>query len=654
MLSVRKTISLTAGFRVGDAVSSDHVPPKMKQLIATLVLLGRKGVGRNRLCELLWPESPPQQARASLRQGLSWLRKLFNGSAIQIEVNGNQVAIRGPSEAVDLWEIEDSLSSDPFDPDRAMAIYNRDLFADLELGGELREVLHAERLGLHKKIVEQLSFDEPSLAPEQVAEFARRVLTIDPSEERAHRALIRLHLADGDTAAAQAQLQECRRVLRASFNASPSPQTLELFLEAADPGAGHRADASASVGNAADAALESIERLPSIVVLPFDFFGSGDEAPLSEILCEEITNEMSRFSDFFVISRRSGKVAAERFSSISEIGRELGADMVLEGSIRRHNGMLKVGASLTDTAKEHKKWSQTYQEPFDQSMKAIDRIVAKIAGSVWNPVYLSQQSEVSLRRSPKLAAYSKVVRGLNKLVTLSPAETDEAIRHFHAAKLLDPESARASGLYAWALCRRVMYCWGDVTPELRSECERNANKAVQLSGNDPLALLAASVAYSFLGCSQSHVGELLDRSLELNPNNSWTWMRKGWHFNHIGDGARGAAAFERSRDLSPFDPFLSATLLGWAMSLTMLGDYKAALAIRLSGARHAPEAEWGGHNLAGLYYLNGEMDLARETMRRAVERFPEFTLEEFRRKRPAAYVRQLEPLMKAFKELGMP
>jgi TolB-like protein len=134
---------------------------------------------------------------------------------------------------------------------------------------------------------------------------------------------------------------------------------------------------------------------PSIAVLRFetltaeagqDYFGDG--------LAEDLITSLSRFSNLCVISRNSSFAYSARHSDISQIGRELNARYIVEGSVRREATRLRVTARVLDAKRQSVIWAQTYDRPLDSVFEVQDDLTRNIVGAL-----ISNVSRVELARS---------------------------------------------------------------------------------------------------------------------------------------------------------------------------------------------------------------------------------------------------------------
>ncbi|HUF82487.1 MAG TPA: AAA family ATPase, partial [Burkholderiales bacterium] len=207
---------------------------KAEALLAYLALAPRSGHARDTLTGLLWGESSDRSARASLRQTLFLIGKSFNRDTLVTE--GRTVALAPGALDVDVVEFERcSASGDIEALNRAAGLYRGELLAGLALNEPaFEEWLLAERERLRERAIEATvrlvtAFGESS--GDQAIQAALRLTALDPLEESAHRALMRLYANAGRRAAALRQYQSCVGILQRELAAEPAPETQALYRD---------------------------------------------------------------------------------------------------------------------------------------------------------------------------------------------------------------------------------------------------------------------------------------------------------------------------------------------------------------------------------------------------------------------------------------
>ena len=180
--------------------------------------------------------------------------------------------------------------------------------------------------------------------------------------------------------------------------------------------------------------------------MPFENLGSDpDRAYLADGLTEEIIAWLGQVDPdrLSVVSRISATLARREAKSLGEIGRELGADYLLESSIRAESGRVRITAKLIRARDQVQVWSQLYNRELTSMLGLQQELGAGIAEQIRFRLSPERFEELA-RRAPRVAAaYDEYLRGLTFANQRTPATTQKAIEHYERATALDPEYALA-------------------------------------------------------------------------------------------------------------------------------------------------------------------------------------------------------------------
>ena len=211
---------------------------KAQALLAYLAMRPGRAHPRARLATLLWGDTGDEQARSSLRQTLLVLRRAVSSvKPAPLAVDTRTVAINAAAVEVDVAEFEQALARGSAQAmERAVALYQGDFLDGFDLKEsafdrwlvEQRERLRAAALDVLAKLLAQ---KQKAGRTEGAIETATRLLALDPTQETAHRALMRLHVGQGRRTAALRQYQHCVTVLRRELDVEPEADTKALYQE---------------------------------------------------------------------------------------------------------------------------------------------------------------------------------------------------------------------------------------------------------------------------------------------------------------------------------------------------------------------------------------------------------------------------------------
>ncbi len=610
---------------------------KSSLLFAAMILAGRRGHRRELLSEIFWPGRGDAQARNSLRQALADIRRWFptsNNASIYIEADQETVTLIARPDEADVWLFEQKFADGgAADLTVAADLYRGDILAGEAVPDGLGEWFAPYQSRYQHKalqLVERLSLalTDVGSADEAACEgLAERLLASDQTAEAAHRALMRIHANRGHENAALRQFELCRAALEKHLDAEPEAQTklLAASLQSREH-AGYQQ--TKPVPGAAFPVLLRRHDRPSVAVMPFDNLGVPDDAYFADGVVEEITAALSRVRDFFVIARQSAFTYKGRFVDIHEVGKELGVDYVVEGTVRRGGDRLRISVQLVDAETRTQLWSERYEGALRDVFEFQDRIAGQVAGAI-RPAIRNAEIELAKSKPPaSLRAYDLVFRAYPDLWGRSKEANYRAIGLLREAIAIDPAYGRAHALLAWCHAANAAYLWSaDQDRDLEE-----AVAAVESAGSvndDPTALAAAGAAMSIAG-DQKHAATLIGQALALDPNNAWVWARFGWIAIYMGDASRATERFETAMTLSPMDPQAFNMKIGMAASIAMAGSPSQAMEIARELINSHPDVSILYRYLAAWSAMSGEFEIAGWAARKLLATQPDFTIERYR------------------------
>ena len=368
---------------------------------------------------------------------------------------------------------------------------------------------------------------------------------------------------------------------------------------------------------------------PSIAVLPFDNM-SGDAAAdlIADGLVEEITATLSRIRDFTVIARNSAYAYRGKARDVREVSRELGVRYVLEGSLRKAGGRVRVTAQLIDAESGTHIWADSYDGVVDNLFDFEDQIAERVAGALQPSIRAAEIEQARRKRPDSLAAYDLVLRALPHLWSHRAEANEEAIRLLDEAHRIDPAYGRASAFAAWARAQQVVYNWAGDVAAMRAEGNQLIALAADTVNDDPTALCALSTAAMLLFGDLDRAQSFVDRALLLDPNHAWGWTRRGFLNVYRGDAAEAAACFERAIRLSPLDPFSFNCYIGLGLARFAAGEPAEAAEWTRRAMREKVGLTWAYRDLAAFLADAGRIDEAKAAAKRFLETHPHVTVAE--------------------------
>jgi adenylate cyclase len=317
---------------------------------------------------------------------------------------------------------------------------------------------------------------------------------------------------------------------------------------------------------------------PSIAVLPFqNMSGDPDQDYFADGMVDEITTALSRFKSLFVIARHSSFTYKGRAVDIKQVGRELGVRYVLEGSVRKATGKVRIIGQLIDAATGMHLWADRFEGDLGDIFALQDRMTESVVSAI-APKMFQTEIDLAARRPNNLSAYDLCLRAFPHLYSWTRGGSAEALRLVSRALEMNPRYGLAARLAGGCHLLNVGQGWAaDPNSEI-AEGLRLLRLALSIDGNDTDALSMLGRANASLSGDFDTAREMVDRAVALNPNAALAWEQRGWTYQIAGQPEEAIRSFEPSIRLSPFDPGLFSTLAGMGTAFIGLGRFDEAVA----------------------------------------------------------------------------
>jgi adenylate cyclase len=369
---------------------------------------------------------------------------------------------------------------------------------------------------------------------------------------------------------------------------------------------------------------------PSIAVLPFqNMSGDPEQEYFADGMVEEIITALSRFRSLFVIARNSSFTFKGRAADVKEVGRTLGVRYVLEGSVRKASGKVRITGQLIDALTGAHIWADRFERELTDVFALQDEVTVAVVSAI-QPKLLQTEIAMAARRRPEsLNAYDFFLRALPQYYLSTREGLAEAIRLAHHALELDPRFGMVAALAGLCHMQRVLWNYATDPQFERREAVRLARWALSVADGDPGTLSDAALISAFMvGDSESEI-EMVDRAVALNPNLYQAWLNRGWVYRIAGLPAEALRSLERAIRMSPVDPLLHFTFVGMALAFVDLRRFDEAIAAAKKAQRHNPSYSATYRCLAASFAHLGREAEARDAAVRVLELDPDFTISAF-------------------------
>jgi TolB-like protein len=374
---------------------------------------------------------------------------------------------------------------------------------------------------------------------------------------------------------------------------------------------GPRASGPQAAGTAAVPLALALPDKPSIAVLPFaNMSGDPEQEYFADGMVEEIITALSRIRWLFVIARNSSFTYKGQAVDVKQLGRELGVRYVLEGSVRKAGGRVRITAQLIDATNGAHLWADRFDGSLEDVFDLQDQVAISVAGIIEPTLEAGEISRAGRRPTNDLTAYDLYLRALpvvlafslNERVLAAMPPLEEAIKR-------DPRYGLALSLSAVA--HTQLFDWGHHRDDNRRKGVERAHQALEAAGDDPDVLVNAAFALAFLGEDIGTQVALVDKALSLNPSFARGWGTSGPLRIWVGEHDLAIEHTERSFRLNPRAHFGPQP---WVLGIAnfFLRRFDEAARLMPMAIQQRPAWPWPYRGLAACYAHMGRLDEARE------------------------------------------
>jgi TolB-like protein/Flp pilus assembly protein TadD len=394
---------------------------------------------------------------------------------------------------------------------------------------------------------------------------------------------------------------------------------------------------------------------PSIAVLPFqNMSGDPEQEYLADGIVEEIITALSRFRQLFVIARNSSFTYKGRAVDVKQVGRELGVNYVLEGSIRRAGGRVRITGQLIDAATGAHLWADRFEGGVADIFDLQDQVTARVVAAIAPRLEEAEIERAKQKPTESLDAYDEFLRGMAGFHQWSKEGNEEGLQHFYRAIQLDANYAAAYGMAARMYVQRNAGGWVKDRAHDLAETERLAMRAAELGRDDAVALANAGFALSDILGHVEDADAMLDRALALNPNLAWAWLYSSWVKISLGEPEIALERIEQALRLSPNDPQTASFHSAKGSAQFYAGRFAEAFASAETAIRQRPGFLFYLCVAAASAALDGRVSDARRIVTRMLQINPTLRLSDLATLIPLRRAEDAERWVDGLRKAGVP
>jgi TolB-like protein len=315
----------------------------------------------------------------------------------------------------------------------------------------------------------------------------------------------------------------------------------------------------------------------SIAVMPFiNLSNDAEQEYLADGLTQDIVTDLSRNSWLFVIARNSTQFYKGKSVNHVDLGSALGAQYIVEGSVRKSGSNIRISAALIDIASGVSEWSERYDQPVADLFDIQDSITLGIASSLGTHVRRAEGKR-ALRADPAaLDAWGLVHKGIEaSWATFNRESNLQAEAIYRQALQVSPDNPRARAFLGCSVAMKVANGWSDAIETDRAESWSLGTRAVAESPEDAMIMINWGHTHTCLGKAAEAVS-ILQRALELDPSSAWGHGLLAFALTGAGRATEALEMVTEALRLSPRDAAKHWYLSMYAWAYLQLAQYEDA------------------------------------------------------------------------------
>jgi adenylate cyclase len=393
---------------------------------------------------------------------------------------------------------------------------------------------------------------------------------------------------------------------------------------------------------------------PTIAVLPFaNVSVDVNDEYLADGMTTDLITDLSKISGIYVIARSSVFAYKNKAINIQEISQELGAQYIVEGSIRKSGSNIRINVQLVDAATSRHLWAERYERDINEFFALQDDVIKHVVSAV--SVKLTDDESAQVERPPttNLQAYDYYLRAEQAGYIGGTFDLVNTINLYRKAISLDPEFTEAHA----GLARAAVEAWrmdiGEISgATARAIAYESASKALEIDPENGQAYSVLAVLQLADGHHDAAI-KSARKAVELTPGRAAAHLDLGLVLAYAGESKQGIDAIETALLLNPKPT--PDTELYTGIVLFIDGQYQRAAEALSRGERERYGTEPGWLFLAAAHALLGHSETAATAISSLLDKYPNTSVKYIGTR--DTYFRRpqdLEKFLAGLREAGLP
>jgi len=390
---------------------------------------------------------------------------------------------------------------------------------------------------------------------------------------------------------------------------------------------------------------------PSIAVLPFaNLSGDPEEEYFSDGMAEEIITALSKIPQLFVIARNSSFTYKGKPVMMQQVGKELGVKYVLEGSVRKSGGKVRIMVQLIDAQTGHHLWAERYDRDLKDIFALQDEITLKVINALQIKLTAGEQARLIGKGTQNLEAYLRTLQAWTHFNRMNKQGSMEGRRLAKEAIAMDPEFASPYTCLAFTHMMDVWFNFSKFPKESRMLAGEAVQKALALDDSNPITHFGLCMLYIMQKKHDKAIAAA-ERAVELAPSASYVYGGLGTALRYACRPNEAIPMVKKAISLNPIANSLLLRDLG--VSYQMVGKYEDAIVFLKKSLQERPNGLFSHLHLAVCYVSLGREEQARAEATEVLRIHPKFSLEHFAKILPYKDQSVLDNMIARLRKAGL-